>query len=237
MSVKYSKLERGLRHRDFILCVAIISTLILAPNTYWVYHSMMKNFVPIWREIVSAVIAVVTVAGILIYTIRGNIRVANYYMWFEISMSAFYYIITIGWDWWLIPAFSFVFMLPISLKHYTTELNKDKEEKEQQQDWTEDRSMEQSLIMENEDLRRQLTAYAKSNEDFKRYALEIENKFNDLHKEYDTYKEEIGKALKVEKTEVKLSDVSEDELLKMADNQQVTPKKDNPITPLNPGMF
>jgi hypothetical protein len=88
---------------------------------------MMKNFTPGWRELISGGLALIVSSGILIYTMRGNMKVANYYMWFEISISSFYYIITIGWSWWLIPAFSFVFMLPVSLKHYTAELNKDEE--------------------------------------------------------------------------------------------------------------
>jgi polyhydroxyalkanoate synthesis regulator phasin len=126
--VQYSPLEKFLRHRDLMLVTALISTLILTPNTYWVYYSMMKNFAPVWREIISGFVALFGVTlGILIYTIRGNERVSYYYMWFEISISTFYYIITIGWSWWLIPAFSFVFMLPVSLKNYTSELNKDKD--------------------------------------------------------------------------------------------------------------
>jgi hypothetical protein len=122
---KYSKLEKFLRHRDFILCVAIASVIWLTPNTYFVYFSFMeKHFASPWMEIAAGGVSLIVASGILIYTLRGNMRVANYYMWFEISISSFYYITTIGWDWALIPAFSFVFMLPISLKHYTVELNK-----------------------------------------------------------------------------------------------------------------
>lgn len=124
---QYNAIEQFLRSRTFILCVALFSVLWLTPNTYWVYYSMMNKFSPGWRELVSGGMALIVASGILIYTIRGNTKVANYYMWFEISISSFYYIITIGWDWWLIPAFSFVFMLPVSLKHYTSELNKDME--------------------------------------------------------------------------------------------------------------
>jgi uncharacterized coiled-coil protein SlyX len=124
-AIKYSKLEKFLRHRDFILCVAIASVIYLTPNTYFVYYSFMDKFIFPWREAASAGVALIVASGILIYTLRGNMRVANYYMWFEISISSYYYITTIGWDWGLIPAFSFVFMLPISLKHYTTELNKE----------------------------------------------------------------------------------------------------------------
>jgi hypothetical protein len=87
---------------------------------------MMKNYAPIWRELASAGVALLVASGILIYTLHGDIKIANYYMWFEISVSAFYYAVSIGWDWWIIPAFSFVFMLPVSLKHYTTKLNKAK---------------------------------------------------------------------------------------------------------------
>jgi FtsZ-binding cell division protein ZapB len=125
--IKYSKLEQALRSRDFILCVAIFSVIWLTPNTYYVYYSMMENYAPIWRELASGGVALLVASGILIYTLHGDIKIANYYMWFEISVSSFYYIVTIGWEWWLIPAFSFVFMLPVSLKHYTTKLNKDKE--------------------------------------------------------------------------------------------------------------
>lgn len=119
-------IEKFLRSREFLLCAAIFSVLFLTPATYFVYWSMLPEFAPIWREIASAGVALLVASGLMIYTVRGNKPVAGYYMWFEISISSFYYITTIGLGWALIPAFSFVFMLPLSLKHYTDELNKDK---------------------------------------------------------------------------------------------------------------
>jgi len=124
--MKYSKLERILRSRDFILYVVIVSVLWLTPNTYYVYYSFMSKYADGWRELAAAGVSLLVSSGIMIYTLRGNIKIANYYMWFEISISAYYYIMEIGkWDWGLFPAFSFLFMLPISLKHYTIELDKD----------------------------------------------------------------------------------------------------------------
>lgn len=110
-----------LKSQPFVLYVAIFSVLWLSPNTYFVYHSF-SVFISPWREIASAGVALIVASGIMIYTIRGNNKVASYYCWFEISISAYYYIDTIGWDWGLIPAMSFCLMLPISVKYYTKEL-------------------------------------------------------------------------------------------------------------------
>ncbi len=117
-----SALEIFLRSRHFILCVVLFSVCFLTPNTYFVYFGFMEKFISPWREIASAGVAFLVASGIMIYTVRGNKTVASYYAWFEISISAYYYMTTIGWNWGLIPAFSFVFMLPISLKNYTGEL-------------------------------------------------------------------------------------------------------------------
>lgn len=65
----------------------------------------------------------IVAASIMIYTLRKNYKVAKYYSFFEITISAYYYIVMIGWDWALIPALSFTLMLPISVYHYTREID------------------------------------------------------------------------------------------------------------------
>lgn len=102
--------------------VAIISVIFLAPNTYFVYHSF-SVFTSPWREIASAGVSLIVAASILIYTLRKNFRVAKYYTIFEVSISAYYYINTIGWDWGLIPALGFTLILPISVYYYSREFD------------------------------------------------------------------------------------------------------------------
>lgn len=111
-----------LRSNKFILYVAIFTVIFLAPNTYYVFH-MFSVFIFPYREIASAGVALIVAASIMIYTLRKNYTVAKYYSFFEITISAYYYITMIGWDWALIPALSFTLMLPISVYHYTKEID------------------------------------------------------------------------------------------------------------------
>ncbi len=206
--MKYSIVETFLRSRNFILCLAIFSVLWLTPNTYWVYFSMMKGFSPGWRELVSGGMALIVSSGILIYTMRGNMKIANYYMWFEISISTFYYCITIGWSWWLIPAFSFVFMLPVSLKHYTAELNKDEEKDKVEQDL----SWELSAIKIDE---------AKNNIIIQNMAAKITEQneiISDLHQTIKTKPTVEVEAEKVIVEKNNLGNMSEDQLISLMKN-------------------
>ncbi len=111
-----------IRSNRFILYVAIFTVIFLAPNTYYVFHSF-SAFVSPYREIASAGVSMIVAASIMIYTLRRNFRVAKYYSIFEVSISAFYYIDMIGLQWGLIPALSFTLMLPISVYHYTKEID------------------------------------------------------------------------------------------------------------------
>jgi hypothetical protein len=111
-----------LKSNRFILYVALFTVIFLSPNTFFVYYSF-SAFVSPYREIASAGVAMIVAASIMIYTLRKNFRVAKYYSIFEVSVSAYYYIDMIGLDWGLIPAFSFTLMLPISVYHYTKEID------------------------------------------------------------------------------------------------------------------
>lgn len=111
-----------LKSNRFILFVAIFTVIFLTPNTYFVFYSF-SVFISPYREIASAGVATIVAASIMIYTLRKNYKVARYYSLFEISISAYYYITMIGWDWGLIPALSFTLMLPISVYHYTKEID------------------------------------------------------------------------------------------------------------------
>ncbi len=115
-----------LRSNSFILYVAIFTVIFLAPNTYYVYYSFCVFKSP-YAEIASAGVALIVAASIMIYTLRKNYKVAKYYSLFEVSISAYYYTISIGWDWGLIPALAFTIMLPISVYHYTREIEKKEE--------------------------------------------------------------------------------------------------------------
>lgn len=116
-----------IRSNKFILYVAIFTVLFLAPNTYYVFHTL-SVFASPYREIASAGVSLIVAASIMIYTLRKNFKVARYYSLFEITISAYYYINMIGWDWALIPAFSFTLMLPISVFYYTKEIDVDIED-------------------------------------------------------------------------------------------------------------
>lgn len=116
------KLLEFLRSNKFVLYIAIFTVIFLAPNTYFVYYSFSVFKAP-YREIASAGVSVIVAASILIYTLRKNYRMAKYYSLFEVTISAYYYITMIGWDWGLIPAMGFTLVLPASVYHYTKEID------------------------------------------------------------------------------------------------------------------
>lgn len=106
---------------------AIVTVVFLAPNTYYVYHSFSVFQSP-YREIASAGVSLIIAGGILIYTLRKNFKVAKYYTLFEVSISTYYYIRTIGFDWGLIPALGFTLILPISVYYYSREFDNEGED-------------------------------------------------------------------------------------------------------------
>ena len=117
------KLLEFLRSNKFILYVALFTVLALAPTTYFVFYSF-SIFISPFREIASGAVACIVASSIMIYTLRKNYKVALYYSWFEVSISAYYYIaMVVGWDWALIPALSFTIMLPISVYYYSKEID------------------------------------------------------------------------------------------------------------------
>ncbi len=109
------------RSTKFILYVALGTVLFLSPNSYYVYYQLSVFDSP-YREIASAGVALIVAASIMIYTLRKNYEVAKYYSYFEMTVSAYYYISMLGWSWTLIPALSFTIMLPISVYHYAKEI-------------------------------------------------------------------------------------------------------------------
>jgi hypothetical protein len=112
-----------LRSQAFVLYVAIFSAIFLAPNTYFVFYHF-SAFKPFWRELAALTVSLLIVCSILIYTVRKNHTVANYFAWFEISVSIYYYLVIVGargWD--LIPTLSFALMLPYALKGYSKEID------------------------------------------------------------------------------------------------------------------
>lgn len=126
-----------LRSNKFILYVAIFTVIVLAPNTYYVFHKL-SVFISPYREIVSGGVALLVAASIMIYTLRKNFEVAKYYSMFEVGISAYYYVDMLGYDWRLIPAFMFTLMLPVSVYGYTKEIDVDiNQDDEQMNKWLE----------------------------------------------------------------------------------------------------
>lgn len=118
------RLLNFLRSNRFILYVAMFTVLFLTPNTFYVFHKL-SVFPSPWREVVSGGVALIVAASIMIYTLRKNYKVAQYYCYFEIVISGYYYVEMLGWDWRLIPAMAFTLMLPVSVAHYTKEIDVD----------------------------------------------------------------------------------------------------------------
>lgn len=111
------------RSDKFMLYTALFAVIFLTPNTYYVFYSFCA-FISPYKEIASAGVALIIASFIFIYTLRGNYRIATTYSYFEVVISAYYYITTIGWDWGLIPALAFTIILPVSVNACSRELKK-----------------------------------------------------------------------------------------------------------------
>ena len=111
-----------LKSNSFMGIVAVFTVLFLAPNTFYVYYSFSVFDSP-YREIAACGVSIIIASSCMIYTLRKNFKVAKYYTFFEMSISAYYYISTIGWDWGLLPALIFTLILPISVYYYTMEFD------------------------------------------------------------------------------------------------------------------
>ena len=118
------KLLEFIRSTKFILYVALFTVVFLSPTTYFVFYSF-SIFASPYREIASGGVAAIVAASIMIYTLRKNLKMALYYSWFEITISAYYYIAMVvgSWDWSLIPALSFTLILPMSVYYYSKEID------------------------------------------------------------------------------------------------------------------
>ncbi len=113
-----------IKSNKFMLYVAMFTVLALAPNTFFVFHSM-SVFKPIYREVASAMVAIIVASSIMIYTLRKNLQVAMYFSLFEILIGGYYYATTIGFDWALIPAAAFTLIQPVSVYFYAKEIDVD----------------------------------------------------------------------------------------------------------------
>lgn len=113
-----------LKSTAFMFYACIATVVFLAPNSYFVYHSF-SMFTEGWKIVASAGVSVIIASGIMIFTARRNEKVAMLFAYFEAGIAIYYYIISIGWDWGLIPAFGFALILPYSVKMYANELIKD----------------------------------------------------------------------------------------------------------------
>jgi hypothetical protein len=116
------KLLDFIRSTRFILYVAIATVIALSPNSYFVYHKYCVYLSP-FREIFSGLVALIVAASITIFTVRKNLKVALYFAYFEITVSAYYYIIQEGIGWGMVPMFGFCIMLPYSVARYAQEID------------------------------------------------------------------------------------------------------------------
>jgi len=123
MKNKIAELEH-LKSDRFLLWVVIFTLPLLCSNMYYVYNKLSVLPEP-WRNRVSLGVALVLAGFIIIYTVRKNYRMAKYFAYFEALISAYYYIVTIGWDWDLLPAFGFTAILPAALFHSAKEIKQD----------------------------------------------------------------------------------------------------------------
>ena len=115
-----------LKSTKFILYVAFFTVLFLAPNTYFVYY-LFSRFVSPWREVAGVGVALIVAASVMIFTLRNNRNATLIFALFEILVSGFYYVEMIGWNWPLIPAIGFTFILPYSVYCYSKEISKTSE--------------------------------------------------------------------------------------------------------------
>lgn len=115
---------RLFRSNRFMVYAALFAVIWLSPNTYYVFHSFCVFLSP-YREIASGGAALIVAFFIMLFTLRKNEKVAGYFSMFEISISAYYYVSTIGIDWGLLPALSFTLMLPYAVYKSTTEIDRD----------------------------------------------------------------------------------------------------------------
>ncbi len=112
-----------LKSDNFALLMAICSVLALAPNTYFVFFKL-SVLPPIFREIQALFFCTIISGAILFYTIRKNIEVARNFAIFEFGISACYYIISLGFSWYLVPAFGIAAVMPMSIYFYSFEIEK-----------------------------------------------------------------------------------------------------------------
>jgi hypothetical protein len=195
--MKNNTLLNYLKSNIFVLYVAIFTVVFLAPNTYYVYYSFCVFKSP-YREIASLGVSLIVAASIMIYTLRKNYKVAKYYSLFEVSISAYYYASTIGWDWGLIPALGFTLILPISVYHYTLEIDKNEPSKNND---------------ENDLLKTEIAHLKKNNSELTKIA-------NDLKKESD----ELSDVLYSEKKEKKKRYKNENIIIHEGDEVKSTDK-------------
>jgi hypothetical protein len=117
----------ALKSDRFLLWVVITTLPLLCSNMYYVYHKLSVLPDP-WRNRVSLGVALVLAGFIIIYTVRKNYRMAKYFAYFEALISAYYYIVTIGLDWDLLPAFGFTLILPAAMFHSAKEIKQEEEQ-------------------------------------------------------------------------------------------------------------
>lgn len=116
---------RKIKSDRFLFWVSVLASLLLSANTYFVYHEVSK-FTELWKELVSAGVAVVLTGFILIYTMRKNLRAARLFACFEVLVSSYYYMSTIGLSKELFPAIGFTIILPLALYYASAEIQKNK---------------------------------------------------------------------------------------------------------------
>lgn len=111
------------RSQRFMFYITLFTVVALAPNTYYVFH-LLSVFMAPYRELFSGFVAAVIAGAIMLYTVRKNKDVALNFAYFEVMVSGYYYISTIGFDWALIPALGFAMIMPYSVSQSAQEIDR-----------------------------------------------------------------------------------------------------------------
>ncbi len=104
--------------------LTIFGVLILSPNVFYVFYKISVEMPwPYLREAQAAGVALYVSWSIVSNTMKGNLKIALRFAVFEVFISVCYYWLRLmfetgsfEWNWYIIPAFAFALMIPLSLK-------------------------------------------------------------------------------------------------------------------------
>jgi hypothetical protein len=128
--------------------LTIFGVLILSPNVFYVFYKISVEMPwPYLREAQAAGVALYVSWSIVYNTLKGNLKIAFRFALFEVFISICYYWLRLmfetgsfEWNWYIIPAFAFALMLPLSLKEGASYIKDEDSEaltnEQRTHDWT-----------------------------------------------------------------------------------------------------